>query len=87
MLPVRQSSIRLAITSSLIALSLVAFLHPQASAEESTPPCDEFGLAILSSPNAPWKGAALRVTVATEKPLAGELTLIGPSGNVVAQSR
>jgi hypothetical protein len=86
MLPVRQSSICSAITTGLIALSLVAFLHPQASAEESTPACDEFGLAILSSPNAPWKGAPLRVIVATEKPLAGELTLIGPSGKVIAQS-
>lgn len=86
MLPVRQSSVRPAVTSFLIALTLVAFLRQQASAEEAAAACDEFGLAFLSSPNSPWKGAPLRVIVATEKPLAGELALIGPSGKVVAQS-
>ena len=35
---------------------------------------------------APWKGAPLRVMVATEKPLDGELSLIGPDGRVVATS-
>lgn len=86
MLPVRKSSVRPAIASCLVALALLSFLRPQASAEEATSACDEFGLAFLSSPVSPWKGAPLRVIVAAEKPLAGELALIGPSGQVVAQS-
>ena len=48
--------------------------------------CDEFGLALLSSPSAPWKGAPLRVIIATEKPLAGELALIAPTGKIAAHS-
>jgi len=57
----------------------------QARAEDA-PACDEFGLALLSSPMAPWQGAPLRVIFATEKPLAGELALIAPGGKVVAQT-
>jgi hypothetical protein len=48
---------------------------------------DEDGLAVLTSPMAPWKGAALRVVIATEKPLEGELALIAPDGKVAASSR
>jgi hypothetical protein len=48
---------------------------------------DEAGLALLSSPMAPWKGAPLRVIFAAEKPLDGELSLIAPDGKVAAQSR
>jgi len=36
---------------------------------------------------APWKGAPLRVIFAAEKPLDGELALVGPDGNVAAKSR
>jgi len=86
MLPERQSMA--AIAAVLIACALVTLLLPQtrARAEDATPVCDEFGLALLSSPRAPWKGAPLRVIFATEKPLAGELALIAPSGKVAAQS-
>jgi hypothetical protein len=35
----------------------------------------------------PWKGAPLRVIVAAEKPLEGELSLIAPNGSVAAKSR
>ncbi len=48
--------------------------------------CDELDVAVLPSPLAPWKGAPLRVIVATEKPLDGELLLIGPDGRVAAKS-
>jgi hypothetical protein len=48
---------------------------------------DEAGLAILASPMAPWKGAALRVVIAAEKPLNGELSLIAPDGKVAVASR
>jgi hypothetical protein len=45
------------------------------------------GLAVLTSPIAPWKGAPLRVVFAADEPLDGELTLIAPDGNVSAKSR
>lgn len=84
MLPVRQS--KAAIVALPIAFALVILLLPQARAEDGAPVCDEFGLALLSSPSAPWKGAPLRVVVATEKPLSGELALIAPTGKIEAQS-
>jgi hypothetical protein len=43
-------------------------------------------IAVLSSPIEPWKGAPLRVLVASEKPLEGELSLIAPDGSVAAKS-
>jgi hypothetical protein len=87
MLPERQSNGPVAI-AAMIACALVSFLLPQtqARAEDAAPVCDEFGLALLSTPIAPWKGAPLRVIFATEKPLAGELALIGPAGKTVAQT-
>jgi hypothetical protein len=48
---------------------------------------DAAELAILPSPASPWTGAPLRIIFAAEKPLAGELSLIGPDGNVAARSR
>ena len=44
-------------------------------------------LAVLPSPLAPWKGAPLRVIVAAEKALEGELSLVAPDGRVAAKSR
>jgi hypothetical protein len=44
-------------------------------------------VAVLSSPIAPWKGAPLRVVVAAEEPVEGELWLIAPDGKEVAKSR
>jgi hypothetical protein len=48
---------------------------------------DSAGLAFLPTPLAPWTGAPLRVIVAEEKPLDGELSLIAPDGSVAAKSR
>ncbi|MGE0037110.1 MAG: hypothetical protein AB7S93_15840 [Xanthobacteraceae bacterium] len=49
--------------------------------------CDDAAeLAVLPSPLAPWKGAPLRVMFAAEKPLEGELSLIGPDGKVAAKA-
>ena len=86
MRPVRQS--KAAVGAFLTALALAALLlsQTQARAEDAASVCDEFGLALLSSPMAPWKGAPLRVIFAAEKPLSGELALIGPSGKVAAKS-
>ena len=61
-----------------------------APAANAVPPIackDEAGLAMLASPTAPWKGAALRVVIAAEKPLDGELSLIAPDGKVAVTSR
>jgi hypothetical protein len=42
---------------------------------------------VLPSPLAPWKGAPLRVIIASEKPITGELSLVAPDGSVAATSR
>jgi len=47
---------------------------------------DAAELAVLPSPLTPWKGAPLRVIVAAEKPLDGQLSLIAPDGSVAATS-
>jgi hypothetical protein len=49
--------------------------------------CEEADVAFLASPVAPWKGAPLRVLFSAEKPIEGELTLIGPDGRLVFSSR
>ena len=69
----------------LMAVAFFAVLFSAAGARADT--CeDAVGLAVLSSPLAPWRGAPLRVIFATEKPLDGELSLIAPDGNVAAKS-
>ena len=76
--------------SSLIAGALFGFLFSvaDAQAQGASGVCqDAAELAALSSPIAPWKGAALRVVFVAEKPLEGELSLIAPDGSVAATSR
>ncbi len=73
---------KLLIASVFLALSAVA-----AQAESSSGACeDAIGLAVMPSPVSPWKGAPLRVVFATEKPVTGELSLIGPDGQVMART-
>ena len=65
---------------SLIAgVSLVSlFSAANSQAQTLRGSCDDAAeLAVLPSPLAPWKGAPLRVMFAAEKPLEGELSLIG----------
>ena len=74
----------------LITGAFFGFLFSVVSARAAgaADPCEEAaGLAVLSSPIVPWKGAPLRVVFATEKPLEGELSLIAPDGSVAASSR
>ncbi|HML08995.1 MAG TPA: hypothetical protein VK430_12820, partial [Xanthobacteraceae bacterium] len=84
---------RLAVTATALALIAGAFfvglfLAADARAEAPSGGCDNAAeLAVLSSPIAPWKGAPLRVIVAAEKPLQGELSLVAPDGSVAAKSR
>ena len=75
---------------SLIAGGFFAFLFSatDARAEAALGSCEDAAeLAVLPSPLAPWKGAPLRVIMAAEKPLEGELSLIAPDGSVAATSR
>ncbi len=68
-------------------LSLFAATAGSAQPAGSASDCPEAsGIAVLPSPVAPWKGAPLRVVFTSEKPLDGELSLIGPQGSVVAKS-
>ncbi len=70
---------------SLMTGAFFVVLLPAAGARAET--CDEaVGLAVLPSPLMPWKGAPLRVIFTTEKPLAGELSLIAPDGRVAVTS-
>ena len=62
--------------------------HAQAAQPQGTAAkCEEaLQVAVLPAPLEPWKGAPLRVMVTAEKPLDGELSLIGPDGAVAAKS-
>lgn len=73
------------VTAAAAGLFLLADI---ANAQTPADNCDDAaGLAVLSSPVAPWKGAPLRVVFATEQPLEGELSLIAPGGKVAATAR
>src|SRR5262249_43007602 len=47
---------------------------------------DALELTVMPSPNAPWKGAPLRVMAVTENPVAGTFSLIAPDGSVAVKS-
>jgi hypothetical protein len=69
------------------ACFVVLFAVAAAQAQGRSGSCeDAVELAVLPSPAAPWTGAPLHVIFAAEKPLEGELSLIGPDGNVAARS-
>jgi hypothetical protein len=71
-----------------VCLFWALFLAADARAEGLFGSCeDSADIAVLSAPAAPWTGAPLRVIVAAEKPLDGELSLITPEGRVAAKSR
>jgi hypothetical protein len=73
----------------LIAGAFCGFL-PATDAQAQGPSgacADAAELAVMPSPVVPWKGAPLRVILAAENPLEGELSLIAPDGKVAAKSR
>jgi hypothetical protein len=73
-----------------IAGAFFALLFPlsEAAAQVSSGACEEMAaVTVLPSPMTPWKGAPLRILVAAEKPLDGELSLIAPDGSVAVKSR
>ena len=85
---VRKASLPIAAASLAFSLSLSA-VDTRAQTPSGPPSgrCPEAAeLAVLPSPVAPWKGAPLRVVLALEKPLQGELTLVAPNGAVAAKS-
>src|SRR5450755_1556056 len=90
MFSARQFAADAATALLLVAGAFFVFLvsGEDARAQGPSGSCEDVAeLAVLSSPIAPWKGAPLRVIFAAEKPLEGELSLIGPDGNVAAKSR
>src|SRR5262249_5956208 len=67
---------------------VLLFSAVDARAQAPSGACEDAAeLAVLASPVAPWKGAPLRVILAVEKPLEGELSLVAPNGSVAATSR
>ena len=76
-----------------LGLTLTAGTAPSAWAappQSKAPsrPCEQaVGLAVLTSPLVPSKGAPLRVVFAAEQAMQGELSLVGPDGTVAAASR
>ncbi|MGA9429357.1 MAG: hypothetical protein WBV65_07455, partial [Xanthobacteraceae bacterium] len=75
--------------SLLIAGAFLVLLFPAAPAraDSSVGSCEQAAqVAVLPSPLTPWKGAPLRVLVAAEKPLQGEVSLIAPDGSIAAKS-
>jgi hypothetical protein len=87
MLPVRLSKAAVAMPALLVACACVLAANSPAKAEDPPASCqDEIGLAVLTSPIAPWSGAPLRVVVAAETPADGALALITPDGEVAASS-
>ena len=92
MFPARQFAAHRTVTASLLiagsfCISLFIGADARAQAPAARGACEDAAdLAVLPSPLAPWKGAPLRVIVAAEKPLDGELALIGPNGKVAARS-
>jgi hypothetical protein len=86
----RQVAAATAIGLPLIAGAFFALLFSPADSQAKGLPdsCDDATeLAVLASPLSPWKGAPLRVALALENPLDGELLLIAPDGSVAAKSR
>lgn len=73
----------------MLSLVAVLFAAPAARAQSQTPAakCEDAGVAVLASPNAPWKGAPLRVIFTAENALDGELSLVAPNGKVAVASR
>jgi hypothetical protein len=76
-------------TALLLLAGAVVGSATDASAAGISGACEDAAgvVAVLPSPIVPWKGAPLRVIVAVEKPIDGELSLIAPDGRVAAGSQ
>lgn len=78
-----------AVKAALPVAAAFLMLTPIAAAQaQGAPRCDDASeIVVLPSPVAPWKGAPLRVIVASEKPVDGEFSLVAPDGSVAARDR
>jgi hypothetical protein len=79
-----------AATTLLMAGGIFGALWPAADAraQDALGVCEDAAeIAVMPAPAAPWRGAPLRVIVASEKPIDGELALIAPDGSVAVKSR
>ncbi len=68
-------------------LPLLISANQAAHAQSAPAAACEADITVLPSPVAPWKGAPLRVIIASEKPFDGEFSLVAPDGQVAASSR
>jgi hypothetical protein len=75
-----------AAASLLLAGSFFVITQTDARAATTAAICQDGELAVLAAPLAPWKGAPLRVLVASEQPFDGDFSLIAPDGSVAAKS-
>jgi hypothetical protein len=76
-----------AVLTLIAGVALLVLLPLRGARAEASSACEEAAeLSVLPSPIAPWKGAPLRILVAAEKPLQGEVSLIAPDGSVAARS-
>src|ERR1700722_17146931 len=83
MLQIRRITAALA---AMLPLAGAILVFSGANAVAQGGACDEAAdIAVLPAPIAPWKGAPLRVIVAAEKPIQGELSLVAPNGSVAAK--
>jgi hypothetical protein len=84
--PGGSSAVAVTAVSLIGAFFIFVFLAVDSRAASAS--CEDAAeVAVLSAPIAPWKGAPLRILVAAEKPIDGELSLIAPDGGVAAKSR
>ncbi|WP_415187862.1 hypothetical protein [Rhodomicrobium sp.] len=75
------------IAKILFPLAVALLVCLPAAAEPLGNGCaDASDIAVLSSPLSPWKGAPLRVVLASEKPVAGELSLVAPGGVIAVKT-
>ena len=79
---------RFAAATAALLLAGACLLSKTNDARAQGSACDEASdIAVLPSPVTPWRGAPLRVLVASEHAAEGELLLTGPDGQVAARSR
>jgi len=78
---------RFAVAAATLSLATVLLAAPAARAQTPSAKCEDAGVAVLASPNTPWKGAPLRVIFTVENAIDGELSLVAPNGKVAIASR
>jgi hypothetical protein len=83
----RSGGFAAAAASLLLAGAFFVVSQSDVHAATTAAGCQDAEFAMLAAPLAPWKGAPLRVLVAAEQSLDGELALTAPDGSVAAKSR